>query len=158
MTVTLWRIATDTPAYTADDLSGEGAKLTGGRWYRKGTPVVYTSKSIALACLETLVHLNASGLPLNRYLVQIDIPDNVWHKSKLFDIANLPAGWDATPTGKVSLDIGGHWLASNSSALLVVPSIIVPQEHNVLINPAHPETASITATKVSKWLYDTRLL
>lgn len=158
MTVSIWRIATDAPTYTADDLSGEGAKLTGGRWNRKGTPIVYTSKSIALACLETLVHLKASSLPLNRYLVQIDIPDHVWHKSEIFDVATLPIGWDATPTGKVSLDIGDHWLASNSSALLVVASAIVQQEHNVLINPSHPDTASIIATKVSKWFYDTRLL
>jgi RES domain-containing protein len=158
VSVPVWRIGTDAPTYASDDLSGEGSKQTGGRWNRKGVPVVYASQSVALACLETLVHINASGLPLNRYLVRIDIPIDVWRKATRLEAASLPIGWDATPTGKVSLDIGDQWLASNSSSLLIVASAIVPQEHNVLINPSHPDTASITATKVSKWLYDSRLL
>ncbi len=158
VSMSVWRIGTDTPTYTADDLSGEGAKQTGGRWNRKGVPVVYTSQSASLACLEMLVHLNTGGLPLNRYLVRINIPLNVWKKAKRFEAATLPIGWEATPAGKVSLDIGDQWLASNSSALLIVASAIVPQEHNVLINPSHPDAASITATKVSKWYYDARLL
>ncbi len=65
----LWRIGTDTRSWQAHDLSGKGAEVTGGRWNAKGTPVVYASEARALACLETLVHLNAGGLPLNRYLV-----------------------------------------------------------------------------------------
>lgn len=158
MTVSVWRIATDTPTYTSDDLSGEGAKVTGGRWNRAGMPVVYTSESIALACMETLVHLKASGLPLNRYLVRIDVPDPVWQAAKVFDAKTLPIGWDAIPEGKVSLDFGDQWLTGNSSALLVVASVIVPQEKNILINPAHPDAAKITVTKISKWLYDPRLL
>lgn len=158
MTVSVWRIATDTPTYTSDDLSGEGAKVTGGRWNRAGMSVVYTSESIALSCMETLVHLKAGGLPLNRYLVRIDVPDPVWKAAKVFDATTLPIGWDAIPEGKVSLDFGDQWLTSNSSALLVVASVIVPQEKNILINPAHPDVAKITATKISKWLYDPRLL
>ncbi len=158
MTVSVWRIATDTPTYTSDDLSGEGAKVTGGRWNRAGMPVVYTSESIALACMETLVHLKASGLPLNRYLVRIDVPDPVWQAAKVFDAKTLPIGWDAIPEGKVSLDFGDQWLTGNSSALLVVASVIVPQEKNILINPAHPDATKITATKISKWLYDPKLL
>ena len=78
MTCTVWRIATDTPNYEADDLSGAGAKATGGRWNEKGMAVVYASETRALACLETFVHLNAGGLPLNRYLVAITISDVIW--------------------------------------------------------------------------------
>lgn len=158
MTVFVWRIATDTPTYTADDLNGDGAKATGGRWNRAGMPVVYASESIALACLETLVHLNASGLPMNRYLVRIDIPNPIWQAAMVFDNATLPTGWDAIPTGRVSLDFGDQWLAGNSSALLVVASVVVPQERNILINPSHPDATQITARKISKWLYDPRLL
>lgn len=157
MTISVWRIGTDAPTYTSDDLSGTGSKLTGGRWNRIGIPVVYTSMSIALACLETFVHLDTLGIPLNRYLVRVDIPKPVWQKAVQFDAASLSIGWDATPPGKVSLDIGDQWLAGNTSSLLFVPSIIVPQEYNVLINPNHPDTASILATKVSKWLYDPRM-
>jgi RES domain-containing protein len=74
---TVWRIATDTPTYEADDLSGAGAKVTGDRWNAAGAAVVYASQTRALACLETVVHLNAGGLPLNRYLVEVTIPDDL---------------------------------------------------------------------------------
>ena len=68
-----------------------------------------------------------------------------------------PVGWDAIPTGKVSLDLGDAWINEKRSALLLVPSVIVPEESNALINPAHPDAAEITATKVRKWLYDARI-
>jgi hypothetical protein len=72
--------------------------------------------------------------------------------------ADLPVGWDALPEGKVSLDVGDTWLAGGAAPLLVVPSVIVPEEHNVLINPAHALSKGIVAAKVRKWLYDPRLL
>jgi RES domain-containing protein len=158
MTVELWRIATDTPDYTADDLSGEGAKRSGGRWNRAGLAVTYTAGSIALACLETIVHLGAANLPLNRYLVRIDVPDEVWARATSLDVASVPVGWDALPAGRVSLDLGGAWLIDRTAqALLRVPSVIVPEEANVLINPAHPDARLLVATKVRKWLYDLRV-
>ncbi|MDX8385995.1 MAG: RES family NAD+ phosphorylase [Gallionella sp.] len=157
MTVSVWRIATDTPTYTADDLSGEGAKTTGGRWNLKGEAAIYASSNIALACLETLVHLNASGLPLNRYLVRIDIPNRVWKSAIVHQVDSLPIGWDASPTGMVSLGIGSEWLKSKHTALLIVPSVIIPQETNILINSDHIDAKKIKATKIKKWLYDSRL-
>ena len=78
MSEAVWRIATDTPRYLADDLSGAGAETTGGRWNEPGVPMVYASASRALSCLETIVHLGAGGLPLNRYLVKVTIPADVW--------------------------------------------------------------------------------
>jgi RES domain-containing protein len=153
----IWRIGTDTPGYGADDLSGKGAEITGGRWNAKGTPVVYASETRALACLETLVHLNASGLPLNRYLVAVEASDAVWGAAEGVDASPLAVGWDAEPPGLVSIDLGTAWLKANRSALLVVPSVVIPEEFNVLINPAHGDTRSITATKVRRWLYDPRL-
>ena len=156
--VILWRIATDAPEYTADDLTGKGAELTGGRWNRKGNPVVYTSGSIALACLETIVHLEAGGLPLNRYLVKIDVPIATWGARQESTASKLPVGWDAQPESKTSLDFGDAWLASGASALLVVPSVVVPEEFNVLINPLHPDAKGISADKQRKFLYDQRLL
>lgn len=153
----VWRIAPDTPDYTADDLSGEGAKRTGGRWNKAGLPVLYASETRALACLETLVHLKATGLPFNRYLVQIDIPDAVWAKAEERTPSNLPVGWDAEPAGKVSMDEGSSWIMRESSCLLFVPSAIVPEERNILINPGHSDHKQLTATKVRRWLYDPRL-
>jgi RES domain-containing protein len=137
-------------------LSGEGARRSGGRWNRAGTPLVYTSGSIALACLETLAHLAAGDLPLNRYLVRIEVPDAIWKAAKIFDTENH-VGWDAIPTGRVSLDAGNAWAAARTSALLMVPSVIVPEERNVLINPAHPDAARLRAKKLRRWTYDPRL-
>jgi RES domain-containing protein len=154
---TVWRSATDTPHYEADDLSGEGAKRTGGRWNEKGVPVVYTSQNRAMACLETVVHLNAGGLPLNRYLVAVTIPDDVWDDAQSNSASGLPVGWDAEPPGRASISFGTDWIRSGGSALLIISSVIVPEEFNVLINPQHPASSGITATKVRKWLYDPRL-
>lgn len=123
-----------------------------------GTPMVYSAENIALACLETFVHLNSGGLPLNRYLVQLAIPENLWQSATRLDMANrVVVGWDAMPHGRVSLDIGEKWANSKASALMIVPSAIVPEECNILINPVHPGAAKITAVKIRKWLYDPRM-
>jgi len=153
-----WRIAVDSPDYGADDLSGEGARRTGGRWNRKGTAMVYCSSSISLACLETVVHLAGSaGLPLNRYLVEISIPQTAWKARAVFD-QTRNVGWDARPAGAVSLDWGTHWAKSASTLVAVVPSVIVPEDWNVLINPAHAEARKVTAKRVRRFGYDSRLL
>lgn len=154
----VWRIALDTPSIKADDLGGEGAKKSGGRWNKKGTPVVYTSESIALACLETLVHINAQGLPLTRYLVRIDIPTKVWDLAKRLNAKTAGIAWDALPAGTASIERGQRWLQSNASALLLVPSVVIPQASNVLINPLHPDVRLIKAKKIEKFSYDPRLV
>ena len=152
-----WRIGADTPDYTAEDLSGEGARISGGRWNRVGTSMIYTSGSIALACLETLVHLSGpAGLPLNRYLVRVDIPPATWRKRERFD-PGAHVGWEANPAGAVSLNWGTGWAQGQSQLVAVVPSVVVPEELNVLINPQHPDMASLTITKVRLWTYDRRL-
>jgi RES domain-containing protein len=154
--IRVWRIATDAPGYTADDLTGTGAKLSGGRWNRPGSAMIYSASNISLAVLETFVHLKAGGLPLNRYLVELAIPDEVWERAT--SLLPPAIGWDAIPAGKVSLDEGDRWLKANTSALLVVPSVIVGEECNVLINPMHPDTQKISVHKVRKWVYDPRLM
>lgn len=152
----VWRIATDAPGYTADDLTGAGAKLSGGRWNRSGSAMLYCASNISLAVLETFVHLKAGGLPLNRYLVELTIPEPVWKIATV--LAPPPVGWDAIPAGKVSLDEGDRWLKSGPSAVLIVPSAIVAEEFNVLINPLHPDARRIGARKIRKWTYDPRLM
>lgn len=153
----LWRIATDTKAYTADDMSGTGAKISGGRWNDVGVALVYSSETRALACLETVVHLNAGGLPFNRYLVEIEVPDDVWQAAQTAEPSTLAIGWDAEPAGLESVRYGSAWVAGVGAALLLVPSVIVPEERNALINPLHPDAARIKARKVRRWLYDPRL-
>jgi RES domain-containing protein len=154
---TVWRIATDTASWQADDLSGAGAKATGGRWNETGIAMVYASETRALACLETIVHLNAGGLPFNRYLVELTIPDEVWGNAQVATANGLRVGWDAEPAGLVSIQFGTAWVRAGGSALLLVPSVIVPEECNVLVNPAHADSARITSVKQRKWLYDPRL-
>ena len=157
MSVMLWRIAVDTPDYAADDLSGKSAERTGGRWNRVGNPMVYTSSTRALAALETIVHLNAGGLPVNRYLVEITVPDDLWASARLETQESLPVGWDAEPASATLMDFGSAWAQSGASPLMIVPSVIVPEETNVLINPRHPDARELKARKLRKWLYDPRL-
>lgn len=153
----VYRIGTDTPAYEADDLGGAGAAITGGRWNEKGAAVAYAAENRSLACLETLVHLAAGGLPFNRYLVEITIPDAAWDAAQRETPASLPVGWDAAPAGRASISFGTRWLRSGRSAVLVIPSVIVPEECCVLVNPAHPDSAGISAVKTRRWLYDPRI-
>ncbi|MDP2368725.1 RES family NAD+ phosphorylase [Rhodoferax sp.] len=152
----VWRIATDTPDYTSDDLTGAGAKATGGRWNRAGNAVLYCAETPSLACLETLVHLDSGGLPLNRYLVAIDIPADVWKKRDVQTAVTLAVGWDAIPHGMVSLDFGTNWLLSKRSAILTVPSAIVPEDAVVLVNPMHVDARAMIAVKLRKWTFDSR--
>jgi RES domain-containing protein len=148
-----WRIGTDAPDYTADDRSGEGARRDGGRWNRIGTPALYASESIALACLETVAHLGVGDLPLNRYLVQIEIPEALWVAAEHFAPATH-VGWDAIPSGKVSLDFGDAWAVQRRSLLLIVPSVIVPEERNFVINPRHPDSSQLRALKRRRFTYE----
>src|SRR5690606_25636098 len=107
----------------------------------------------ALACLETVVHLGSGDpLPLNRYLVEIAVPADVWAARAVFDAA-AHVGWDAEPAGKVSLDWGTAWAATGSALLAEVPSVIVPEEFNILINPRHAAVASLSAAKRRRWTY-----
>jgi RES domain-containing protein len=156
--VTLWRIACDTPQYSSDSLSGKGAEITGGRWNRKGTPLMYLASSISLACLETLVHLSGgAALPLNRYLIRVDVPPDLWAQRTVFDeTANM--GWNSEPAGVVSLDWGTKWAHTKTALLADLPSVIVPEERNLLLNPTHPDSQRVTSKKVRKWLYDIRLI
>ena len=154
----LWRIAPDTPDYVAHDLTGKGAEITGGRWNRKGLPVVYAASTASLAALETIVHFAAGGLPLNRFLVRIDLPEDLWDARRRASAASLEVGWNAVPPGKVSLDFGDAWLKDATAPLVLeVPSVIVPEESNVLLNARHPHMARVKATKLRLWQYDGRL-
>lgn len=158
MTVSIWRIASDTPQWTAEDMEGKGAASKGSRWNHPGEHMTHAASSISLAAWETRAHLGkgANKLPWNRYLVRVDVPDDVW-SSRAFLPRPLPIGWDAIPEGLVSRKLGSAWLRSGSTALLAVPSVIIVEEDNVLINPAHSETARINAVKVRRFVYDPRV-
>ena len=158
MTRPVFRIASTSPSYNYDDMTGKGAEMSGGRWNRKGVPVVYTASSVALAALETIVHTDTGAWPLNRYVLEIAIPDALWAAAEDIEHGGaLPAVWDAQPAPKETLDFGDAWLASRRSLLLIVPSVIVPQETNILINPRHPDAGQIKIIKTTKFVYDGRI-
>jgi len=125
-----------------------------GRWNDDKEPVVYCAPAIAMAVLETAAHVDDSGLPLNRYLVEIDVPDDVWAKREQIDIAKLPPAWAAIPAGRASAKAGSNWLSSLTSPILMVPSVIVPEEWVSLINPKHSEASRITAKVVRLFEYN----
>ncbi|MDR2990883.1 MAG: RES family NAD+ phosphorylase [Burkholderiaceae bacterium] len=142
----LWRIATETREHGANDLSGSGAALYPGRWNTKKAPVVYCALTLSTAVLETAAHIKDGGLPLNRFIVEIDVPPTVWVRREAIDAANLPGGWDAIPSGQASAAFGAKWLQDCSAPILVLPSVIVPREQVALINPNHKLARRITAT------------
>jgi len=150
----LWRIAAETLRYPADDLSGAGAAKSPGRWNDEGQSVLYTAPTIAIAVLETAAHVDDSGLPLNRYLVKIEVPAAVWAAKAVKEVSELPVGWDAIPAGRVSVQAGADWLRAVSSLILLVPSVIVPEEQVALINPLHPDAKKLSATIVRRFEYN----
>lgn len=155
--VALWRIAADTPLWAADDMAGKGAAHRGARWNHAGEHVAYAAVSISLAAWETRVHFaNGESLPWNRFLVRIDVPADLWAKREKLPNPAL-VGWDSIPEGLTSRNAGSAWLAARRTAMLVVPSVIVPEDAVVLINPAHADAARASATKVRRFLYDPRV-
>lgn len=149
----LWRIATETREFAAHDLSGNGAAKNPGRWNGTGQPVVYAAPTVALAMLETAAHIHTLGLPLNRFLVAIDVPDDLWGQRLELSAAQLPVGWDAIPAGLTSVETGAQWLSRQTSLVLCVPSVIVPEEYVALINPAHPQAGQLAAVKIRSVSY-----
>lgn len=150
----LWRIAADTRKYGADDLSGAGAGKYPGRWNDDGQPMLYTAPTVAIAVLETAAHVDDAGLPLNRYLVQIDVPDNIWKARTVLDVSALALTWASIPAGRASMLAGAEWLRGMRTAILQVPSVIVPEEAVALINPLHPDAKKLSAKIVRLFEYN----
>lgn len=150
----LWRIAAETRDYAATDLSGTGAAKGPGRWNDYKEAVLYCAPTIAMAVLETEAHVDDAGLPLNRYLVEIDVLDATWARREEVDLAKLPPTWDAIPAGRASVKFGSEWLGSLRTAVLLAPSVIVPEERIALINPGHPDAATITAKVARRFEYN----
>jgi RES domain-containing protein len=138
---TVWRICRRPFA----DLSGDGARLYGGRWNTPGRPLIYAAETAALAVLEVRVHLDLDWdmLPDDYVLVAIDT-------------AAIVAETIQEPPGDPRA-IGDAWIESGRSALLRVPSWIVPESYNVLINLAHPDAPSIQLGSVRPFQFDQRL-
>lgn len=107
-----------------------------------------------MAVLESAAHIESGGLPLNKYIIEITVPDDVWEARLRLGQTDLPSGWDAIPTSMVSMDRGSEWYNEAAHALLELPSVIVPEETIVLINAQHPDSNKITAVAGRKYVYN----
>ena len=150
---TVYRIVKTKYAPTAFD--GEGAFRYGGRWNTRGTRIIYTAGSLSLAALEMLVHLDDDELLLSYSFVAANIPPPLMLPVRAFH--SLPKNWNASPSPLALQHLGDAWVRANASAVLEVPTSIVPLEKNYLLNPAHPDYSQISLEKPHRFVFDERL-
>ena len=144
----LWRISN----YAS--LDGSGGLVVAGRWHSKGRQVVYCAQNPSTALLETLVHLEiaAEDRPALFQVLRIEGPDKLSRES--VNPRNLPAAWPSDLL--VTQSVGDSWIASRRSLLLEVPSVLVPETWNVIVNPLHREITKLRVAAVYEHPYDTR--
>ncbi|MCH2192896.1 RES family NAD+ phosphorylase [Kordia sp.] len=135
-------------------LSGVGAEKIGGRWNEIGTRAVYTSQHISLAYLEVVMHLDITeDLPNDRILVHINIPEEV----SIQKLHKLPKSWNTFPYNSKTQQIFTRFVEENKYAVLKVPSAIVKDEFNYILNPMHIDFHKISVVKIQKFSFDSRL-
>ena len=147
----VWRLARLAHA----KLDGEGARLAGGRWNTQGRAAVYTSSRLSLAALELLVHTDVPLVPSDLVAFEIEVPDAI--AVETVEVDQLPKDW-RIPGHPTCRSIGDTWLAEERTAVLRVPSAVVPEEWNYIINPAHRAAKSIQIVGRRKFAFDSRLL
>lgn len=136
-----------------NDLSGTGSKLYGGRWNSTGQFAIYTTENISLAILEILVHIKKYNQPFDYHLITINIPDNI--KPVLINTEKLKKDWKDDPA--YSQFIGDEFLKAKQYLILKVPSAIVEQENNFILNPAHSDATKIKIISTRLFEFDKRL-
>ena len=122
----------------------------------RGTRIVYTSCTLSLAALELLANADHDVLPDDLVSIEFEIPEDVKVEESLE--IDLPSDWSVTPAPPHLQALGTKWTEQNQTAVLRVPSAVIPEEHNYLINPAHPQSASIVAAAPKAFAFDPRLL
>lgn len=149
--MTVHRIVKARHARSAFD--GEGARIAGGRWNRPGDAMVYTSGSLALAAIETFVHFGEDGLHLRFVYLKATLPDDL----PIERCRRPPRNWRAEPPEERSMRYGSKWLRARRTAVLEVPSAIVPSEQNYLLNPRHPDFHRIRIANALPFEFDPRM-
>jgi len=147
-----WRIVREDHGSTAFD--GEGAWRFGGRWNSRGTRTVYTSATLSLAALETLVHLNPP-VAFKYVAIPIEFDEAL---VETFATSDLPADWNEEPPPPSTAEIGDRWVKESRSAVLELPSVIIPAEPNYMLNPAHSDFKRIRIGKPTPFSFDPRLI
>ncbi len=131
--------------HARDAFSGEGARIAPGRWNLRGTRVVYLNGSLSLAALETLLYAGRAALTIPFYAFRVDIPDDLTVES--LSAEKLPANWREQPPPESTRRLGSDWIARGPAVALRVPSVVVPEEINLLVNPAHPDFRKLRIAK-----------
>lgn len=150
---TAWRIVKS--RYAGSTFDGEGARLYGGRWNSPGTAVVYAAQHKSLAILEILVHVERTSILPAYSLVRASFEADL---VEVLDRSELSEDWRGYPAPEELKMIGDRWVRERRSAVLVVPSVIVEEENNYLINPGHPDSGSILIDEPEPFEFDRRLL
>lgn len=149
-----WRLCQERFASAA--FTGEGARLNSGRWHRAGVPVIYTATTLSLAALEVLVHFDHDLIPSGFVAFAVEIPATV--RLQRLTGKQLPTNWRTLPAPDETKDLGTRWIKSRKTVGLVVPSALVPQEQNVLLNPTHPDFAKLRIGAPEPFAFDPRLV
>jgi RES domain-containing protein len=138
----------------ADDLTGEGARLHGGRWNHKLTPCIYTSGSRSLAVLEYTVNVQIDDIPRALSITTIEITE-----SDILELTtgDLPGNWRTSPAGTLAKDFGTNLLKELYYSVIKIPSVIIPDEYNYLLNPLHKKSSSFRIKHVEDFIYDVRI-
>jgi RES domain-containing protein len=147
-----WRIIKE--KYKDAALSGEGARIYGGRWNEKGHPALYLSDSLALAALETFVHLGMAAARINYISLRIDLPDEGIDS---IDEKKLSSNWRTEHPSETTQSIGAIWLKERKKLALKVPSILVPVEYNYLVNPEHKDFKKLKIVSCESFYFDPRM-
>lgn len=134
-------------------MTGEGARLWGGRWNPPGIPAVYLAESRALAALEIIVHAPREVIPLEWRLIEVEVPDDLIESIGMKD---LPPDWQALPSSPGARNFGGDWLRLRTHAALKLPSVVIPEEHALLLNPLHPDAVRAKVSKPLEFRFDPR--
>ena len=137
------------------DLNGVGARLYGGRWNSKGHPVLYTAGSRALSALEVLVHVPLKNIVQDFCIATILIPDKM--PVKTITRKELPSGWQSLASFPELQKVGDAWLEEGKYPVLKIPSVVIPEEFNYLVNPLHPEAEGVYVTSQQPFVFDQRL-
>ena len=151
--ITAWRL--DKAKHAKVAFTGEGARRVSGRWHHAGIPVVYLSESLALSVLEKLVHMGFDASHIKFVYFKIEIPDSV--SVEKLKASALPDDWTAEPPQDSTKDIGSHWARETRTAVLRVPSVLVPRSWNYLLNPAHRDFKKIRISDPIPFVFDARM-
>jgi len=148
---TAWRLTKT--KYLATAWDGEAARRDGGRWNSVGTAVVYTSATLSLSLVETLVHITSAVLPAYT-AVRIDFDDSL---VTTLEAKDLPRDWRSDPAPASTRAIGDAWVLAANRAAFRVPSVVVPIEFNYMFNPKHPDFARVLIGTPTPFPFDPRL-